>query len=105
MPLHLSRFRQHVPSAGPVPMDDQRYPVQTAPDHKRPRAAVPESAEQHRDHDVAIHEPRRPAISAERNVEIITEPGRKADVPAMPEIGNVPGEIGKPEIDRQLVTE
>src|SRR3977135_2663010 len=86
-------------------INEQGEAVQPAPDHERPRATVPEAAEQHRDHDVAANEPGRPAISAERNVKIIAQPARETDMPAMPEIRNVLREIRKPEIDWQLVTE
>src|SRR5436853_2909674 len=86
-------------------MHHQRETVQSTPDHKCPGAAVPETTEQHRDHDVAINEPGRPAISAERNVKIIAEPARETDVPAMPEVGNARREIRETKIDGQLVTE
>src|SRR5436853_6100367 len=86
-------------------MHHQRETVQSTPDHKCPGAAVPEPAEQHCDHDVAINEPGRPAISAERNVKIIAQPARETDVPAMPEVGNVRREIRETKIDWQLVTE
>src|SRR3954466_3741650 len=86
-------------------MDDQGEAMQSAPDHKSPGAAVPQSAEQHRDHDVAVNEPGGSLVSPERNVKIIAEPARKTDVPAMPEVGNVRREIRETKIDRQLVTE
>ena len=86
-------------------MHDERQAMQPAPDHERPRAAVPQSAEQHRDHDVARDEPPAPAIATQRNVKIIAQPGGKADVPAMPELRDVPREIRKVEVERQFVAE
>src|SRR6266550_4231931 len=82
-------FLPFVRASLPLPIDDQGEAVQPAPDHERPRSTVPEAAEQHRDHDVAVNEPRRPAISAERNVKIIAQPARETDMPAMPELRDV----------------
>jgi len=35
---------------------DQAHPVKGSPDHKRPRGAVPQPAEHHRDHQIAVGE-------------------------------------------------
>src|SRR3954463_5509617 len=86
-------------------MDDQGDPVEPAPDHKRPGAPMPQASEEHRDHDVAINKPGPSPVSTERDVKIIAQPARETDVPPMPEVRNVRGKIGKPEIDRELVTE
>src|SRR5205085_3573425 len=80
MLLHVPDVRKHVPPMRPRAMDDQRHAMQSAPDHKRPCAAVPEAADQHRDHDVAINEPGSPTISSQRNVKIIAQPARETDV-------------------------
>src|ERR1043166_1511294 len=97
--LHVPDIRQHVTPVRPRAMHDERKAVQSAPDYKSPSAAVPQSAEQHRDHDVAVDEPGRPAISPERNVKIIAEPAGETDVPAMPEVRDVRGEIRETKID------
>src|SRR3982751_6181848 len=51
----------------------------------------------------AIDNPAWPAISPERNVEIIAQPSGEADVPAMPEVRDVACEIRKAKVYRQLI--
>src|SRR5438045_465730 len=75
--LHLAHIGQNIFPVRPNPMDDQGDTMQTTPDHEGPGAAMPEASEEHRDHDVAIDKPGRPAISTQRYVEVITKPGRK----------------------------
>jgi hypothetical protein len=86
-------------------MDDKSQTVQSAPNDKIPGGAMPEAAEQHRQHQVAPGEPFRTAISTERDVEIVPQPGAERNVPASPEIGNVRREVGKIEVDRELVAQ
>src|ERR1700736_257385 len=71
--------------ARPFAMDHQGGTMERTPNDKRPCAAVPQAAKDHRDHDIPIHEPARAAVPAQRNVKIIAQPTREADVPAMPE--------------------
>ena len=74
--------------------------MQRAPNYESPRCSVPQAAEQHRDHDIAINKPSRTAISAEWNVEIIAKPRRKADMPPVPEIRDVLRKVREAKIDR-----
>ena len=41
------------------------------------------------------------AVAAERDVDIVAEPGRESDVPAPPEVGKADGRVGKAEIVRE----
>ena len=85
---------------GPPVRDEQKAVVE-APRDERPGGAVPEAAEQHGGHEVALGAGRAPAVAAEGNVEVIAEPGGEADVPAFPEIARVDGEIGVAEIEHE----
>jgi hypothetical protein len=60
--------------------------VEGAPDDEVPRGPVPEAAEEHRDHEVAVRLPGAAARAAERHVEIVAQPGAERDVPAVPEV-------------------
>ena len=73
-----------------------------APEHERPRGAVPETTEDHRDHQVASRLSRGPAASTERDVQIVAQPRRQADVPMTPELLRRPHQVWKTEILDQL---
>ena len=57
------------------------YPPQM---HEIPAGAVPQSAQQHGDHQVGVGAD-SPAIAAQRNINVIAQPVRKRDMPAPPE--------------------
>ena len=63
--------------------------VQPAPDHEVPARAVPQPAEQHGDHQVAVACALAAAVAAERDVQVVAQPGRQRDVPAPPELADV----------------
>ena len=44
-------------------------------------------------------------VPAQRNVDVVAQPGGEADVPAPPELADVGGEVGKPEVQHQLEAE
>ena len=69
-----------------------------APDDERPGGAVPESAQEHGEEQVAVGSPGAVAAPAEGNVEVVAKPGRQADVPATPEVGDAGGEVGMLEV-------
>src|SRR5437899_9697254 len=48
-------------------LDDQIRAVQQTPHDKRPGRAVPETAEEHDDHEIQRHPKRRDLIATERN--------------------------------------
>src|SRR5215469_12713786 len=76
-----------------------------APDHEIPARAVPQAAEQHRDHQVAVRLQLAMAIPAQRNVKIIAEPTRERNVPPAPEVGDAGSEIGTAEVYREMEAE
>src|SRR5690606_27377317 len=66
--------------------DDQQRAVRSAPEHEIPSRTMPESAQQHGQHDVSRRGQCAAAIATERNIEIVAQPRGQADMPASPEI-------------------
>ena len=60
--------------------------MQQAPDDEVPARAVPEAAEEEHGDQVDVAARRADAVAAERDVEVVAEPGRQRDVPAPPEL-------------------
>ena len=73
-----------------------------APEHEVPRRAVPQAAQQHRDHQIAAGHPARAAVAAQRLVQVVGQPARQADVPAPPEVRRVGREVRQAEVQREL---
>ena len=85
----------------PGVVDAQIHAVQRAPGDEGPARAVPQAAEQHGEHEVAVaHEPPG-TVAAERDVEVVAQEGRQRHVPAPPEFDDVGGFVGRVEVDRQ----
>ena len=76
-----ARLSGRWPSHGSAhPLDRKPAAMQRAPHHEFPRRAVPDAAEQHRDHQVAVGvEPAVP-VAAERLVEVVAQPGRLSEM-------------------------
>ena len=87
--------------AAPPALDDERGAVDPAPDDERPAGAVPEAADEHRQHEVAIREQRPAAVAAERDVEVVAEPARERHVPAPPEVRDRRRGVGRVEVLRE----
>src|SRR5436190_2113745 len=96
--------RALVPRADPA-LRDEIAAVQRAPGHERPVRAVPESAEEHRKHQVPVRTPRAAAISSEGDVEVIAQPAGKRDVPARPEFAEAAREVRPVEVDAEVEAE
>src|SRR3546814_20718288 len=60
--------------------------------------AMPEAADHHRQNQVAVCLEHPAAISTQRNIEIVPEPGGQADVPAPPELRDAARPIRRLEI-------
>ena len=86
-------------------LDDQERAVQQAPDHEVPARAVPQAAEEEHRDQVAVHPRRRHAVAAERDVEVVAEPGRQRDVPAPPELLHRVGDVRLAEVLREAEAE
>ncbi len=61
--------------------------MQAAPEHEAPIRAVPEASEQHGEAKIRVSARDAAAISAQRDIEIVAQPGGERDVPALPEVG------------------
>src|SRR5712691_9732423 len=73
-----------------------------AKDDTGPICAMPKTGENHCDEEITRGFPLANSASAERNVQVIAEPGAQADVPAAPEILKTIGEEGLPEINHKM---
>ena len=73
-----------------------------APGHKRPIGSVPESAEQHREPQVAIGPPRPMTAAAQGDVYVVAQPRGQADVPAAPEVRGTDGQVRQVEVDDEF---
>src|SRR3546814_8661855 len=89
--LHAGLHAEHA-------LDAKDQPVPRAPDEERPVRAMPETAEQHRQEQIAIGLGGAAAIAAERDVEIVAQPTRQAHVPAPPELGDALADVRLVEV-------
>ena len=80
----------------------QHRAVEGAPEDERPRGSVPEAAEDHRDHQVAVGEPARlAAAAAQRDVQVVAQEAREGHVPAAPEVAKAGRPIRAVEVLRE----
>ena len=77
---------------------DEERPVVQAPDDEVPARAVPQTAQEEHQDEVAVHPSRADAVAAERDVQVIAEPRRERDVPAAPELLDGVGDVRPPEV-------
>lgn len=92
---------QSLDQIAPPVIERQQYAVQAAPDDKRPAGTVPQPAEQHGHHQIAIAARSPFAVPPQGDVQVILEKIRQSDVPTPPEINNVEGLVGRIEVGRQ----
>src|ERR1039458_4438474 len=81
----------------------QARPVKGAPEHECPGGTVPESAQDHREHQVAIGKQPPPAVAAERDIEKVAQKPRKRHVPTPPEVAKAGGAVWTAEVLREYV--
>src|SRR5579863_9363077 len=74
--------------------------MKRAPAHEGPGRAMPEAAQQHRDHEVAVTPPIA-GVAAHGNVEVVAQPARERDVPPAPEVLETERAVGLVEILRE----
>src|SRR5207248_1305834 len=101
--LHQSRDLRPV-KGGPLQLtrDHHAQRVEGSPDEEGPGRPVPDAGDEEGQKQVAIHVERAVFVSAERNINVVPEPGGKADVPARPEIPQSGGEVGIVEVQNQM---
>jgi len=85
--------------------EQQQQPVNAAPDDEGPGRAVPQAAEQHGEEEIHVCAGVAQAVAAERDVQVVAQPGGERDVPAPPELARVAREVGLLEVEGQLVAE
>ena len=78
--------------------------MQDSPDNITPGGTMPEATQCHGDHQVSCGGPVATPTSTQWNEQVIAKPGTQADMPAMPELGNVLGQIRQIEILIQSVS-
>ena len=66
---------------------------------------MPETTQQHGDHQVAANEPNAATVAAQADVEIVAQPARQRDMPAPPEILQRGGPVWLIEIAREAIAE
>ncbi len=84
-------------------LERQPRAVERAPEHERPRRAVPEPAEQHRQEQVAVGLELPPAVAAERDVEEVAQEAAERHVPAAPEVAEPERAVRRHEVLREDV--
>ena len=96
-PLHCRR--QPLQNAAQEKLfQQQKHRIVQAPEHEIPLGAVPQARERP-DHQDVQHPPAPPdPVAAQRDVDIVPEPGGQADVPAPPELGDGAREVGIVEV-------
>src|SRR5216684_1236620 len=75
------------------------------PNDECPVCAVPKSAQEHDHSKVQVGAARSFLVAAERDVEVVAEPGGKRNVPAAPKVCDAFGEIGAGEVFRNFEAE
>ena len=75
--------------------------VQVLPNDERPGGAMPDAGDHHGQEHVPIRAPRTAPAPAQREIEIVLEPGGETDVPAVPEIAQAGGGVRIVEVQHQ----
>ena len=87
---------------GPAALQGGEHAVPDSPEHEGSAGPVPEAAQQEHQGLIQRLACLALAVSAQRDVEVIPEPGGQGDVPAPPEVRNGGSYVGVPEVLRRL---
>ena len=98
----LERRRDH-PGGKAINQDEDS--IVQAPEDKVPRRAVPEAGQKKDDQNIGRRPRRADVGAAERDVNVVANPGGQRDVPAPPEIRRGFREVGVIEVLDQLKSE
>ena len=63
---------------------------------------MPQAAQEHREQQISVGLTFSVAITSQRDVEVVTQPGAQADVPAAPEVLQAGREVRLAEIDHEV---
>ena len=80
-------------------------PVEEPPGYKGQGGAVPQAADGKDDEEICIRSHPPSAAPAQRDIEVVPEPGGEGDVPAPPELPDGAGEVGRAEVFHQPETQ
>src|SRR5699024_5824159 len=83
-------------------LQQQQETVIEAPEEEGPPGPVPDAGEHPDDHQVPGQLDLGAAAAAQGNIDVVPEPGAEGDMPAPPELGDAPGDIGVVEIDHKV---
>lgn len=72
--------------------------MQQTPEDKIPTGPVPQSAQQHGGEQIGVCAKASLSVSAERDVQILLQPGGQGHVPRAPEIADIGCKIGEKEV-------
>src|SRR5260370_29162038 len=67
-------------------LDTEADTMNATPRDEGPLRAVPQSAEQERDHQVPVRSPSPRSVATERDVQVVAQPARQRHVPSAPEV-------------------
>jgi hypothetical protein len=81
--------------------DNQKGPMQPSPYHKGPVGPMPDTAQQKYEKDGTTPSGQAGPVAAQRNVQIIPEPGGQGNMPAGPKFTNIPGKVREVKIPHQ----
>jgi len=84
---------------------DKQCRVNPTPGDKGPVGPMPETGDQEYDEDVADGFCGGHPTASQRDVDVIPKPGGEGDVPSAPELGDIPAEVGSPEVGHELEAE
>src|SRR5262252_2847679 len=86
-------------------LDAEKGAVPGSPHRIFESGAVPDAANEHRQKQVPVSREPPAAVTAERVIDVITQPARKADVPATPEVLQAASQIWPPEVVGKIEAE
>src|SRR6185437_14158947 len=67
-------------------LGDQQHAIESAPQHERPRRAMPQPAQEKREDQVGMAAQPAATVVAERREHIVAQPARQRDVPSIPQV-------------------
>src|SRR5262245_29936414 len=76
--------------------------MQRAPNHKSPVCPVPDAGNEKGTEQVPIRKPRPASVAAERNIDVVPEPRRQTDMPALPELAQTGREVRIIEVQNKI---
>ena len=86
-------------------VNDKQQAMKDSPKDVMPPGTVPQARESHGDHKISDGFEFAETISSERDIEIIAQPCREADMPASPKFAWRGGKIGKVKVGHQVKTQ